>query len=447
MSGSTGATRRGPAQRLGPFRHRVYAAYWLGISVSNLGSWLQTVAGSIFVYQLTGSSFAVGIFNFAGFIPILLFSTIGGQLSDRFDRRDLVQATHLLSLLIAGALAFLTVTGLVTEVTLIGAVFLVNVLWALGKPALVSVVPNIVPREDLQDAVALTSLSFVAGQIAGPAIAALVMATAGPGLAFGINALTYLGPVLAVVLIGRAGMAGRVVERPGAAERDRENRSAAGYIRGHRWVAGVLVGVVVTAAGMDALRTLAPAVVAERLGLEASTAGLLLAVGSLGSALPLLFFVQIRRRGWAEVAAVGGYALEGLGFAAIWLAPDVAIAMLGAGMIGAGFSLSFPTLTAALQAAIPDHLRGRVMAVHQMAHLGSRPLTGLAVGSVAGLMGTGAGILSWLVIGPIGLLATRAAWGSLRAASASSATGSGPADPIRVAAAAAAGEAGDPAAG
>ena len=129
--------------------------------MSNLGTWLQAVAGSIFVYQLTGSSFAVGVFNFAGFVPILLFSVWGGQISDRLDRRGVVIVTHVAAMAIAAVLAGLTLVGVAGEIHLIVTVFLLNTLWAIGKPSLAALIPNIVPREDLQDAVGLNSLQFI----------------------------------------------------------------------------------------------------------------------------------------------------------------------------------------------------------------------------------------------------------------------------------------------
>ena len=97
--------------RLGPFRNPAYRPYWFGVTINNMGTWLQAVAGSVFVYQLTGSSFDVGLANFMGFIPILLFSVHGGRLSDRLDRRRVVLATHLLSAASTGALAIAAFAG------------------------------------------------------------------------------------------------------------------------------------------------------------------------------------------------------------------------------------------------------------------------------------------------------------------------------------------------
>jgi MFS family permease len=399
--------------RLGPFRHPAYSVYWAGGFVSNLGTWLQAVAGSIFVYQLTQSSFAVGVYNFAGFIPILLFSVWGGQISDRFDRRGVVVVTHVISIVAAGVLAILTIGGVTTELQLIVTSFVVNTMWALGKPSYVSLVPNIVPREDLQDAVGLNSLQFIGGQIAGPLIAAAVMAASGAGLAFTINALTYLGPIVAMLYLYRVGLAGL-----GTAAARKERAAAAAvsgatFVRTHLWVPTLLVAIVASAAAMEIQRTLAPALVVEVLGEPESAAGIIVAAQSFGSALALFLFVAIRRRGWSRTAALVAFGFQALGVVTAALAPTLLVACLGVGLIGFGFSLCFPVLTATLQEETPDGLRGRIMSYHQMAHLGNRPFTALFVGSVAAALGTQVGVLSGVLLAPIGFVALRTGWQAL----------------------------------
>jgi hypothetical protein len=405
------------ANRLGPFRHRGYLAYWLGVAVTSLGTWLQAVAGSIYVYQLTGSTFLVGVFNFAGFVPILLFSVWGGQLSDRFDRRRIVWLSHAASMAIAAALAVLVLAGAGGVIALIVAVFLLNVLWALGKPALLALVPNIVPPADVADAVAMTSLGFMSGQIVGPLIAAGAMATGGAGLAFAINALTYGGPIVSMLVLARLGLGARVAApassvtapgtRPGAQV---ASRSIGGFVGRNRWVIGLLAGVVVTSMAMEIQRTLAPGLVFERLGLPESTAGLLVAAQSVGAATSFLLFVQIRKRGWSRLSALAGLLLQAGGVIAVAATSTLVPALIGFGFIGLGFALCFPVLTAALQGGIPDELRGRVMALHQLALLGHRPLTALIVGAIAVGVGLTAGVAVWLLVAPLGLLAIRSAW-------------------------------------
>lgn len=397
------------AGRVGPFRHPAFSIYWGGGFVSNLGTWLQAIAGSVYVYELTGSSFAVGVFNFAGFIPILLFSVWGGQVSDRFDRRSVVVVTHVVSLVVAALLAAVTVLGVATELQLIAATFVLNTLWAIGKPSLVSMIPNLVPREEIQDAVALNQLQFIGGQIVGPTLAALLLATAGPGLAFTTNALTYVGPIVAMAYLVRVGRGG-----PDKAERRRRAEAAAtsavAFVREHVWVPAFLVGIVATAAAMELQRTLAPELVSRILGEDPSSTGLLVAAQAGGSAVALLLFMPIRRRGWSHRAALAGYLFQAAGVVGVAFAPSLVGACLSVSLIGFGFSLCFPVLTAVLQEGSPDRLRGRVMSYHQMAHLGNRPFTALAAGTVAAAFGVQLGMLAGLLLVPVGILALRTAW-------------------------------------
>lgn len=408
-SGPGGAGRSGASGgRFGPFRHRAYLAYWLGVAVSSLGTWLSAVAGSIYVYQLTGSTISVGIFNAASFVPILLFSVWGGQVSDRFDRRRVVLWTHAVSMLIATALAAVTIAGAATELTLIVAMFLLNTLWALGKPSLLALVPNIVPRDDLQDAVALGSLGFMTGQVVGPLIAAGAMAASGAGLAFAINAFTYGAPVVAMVVLGRMGLTGREV--PSGSATSVVARSGATFLRTNLWAAGLLIGVIVTSTAMEIQRTVAPALAAETLGVAESNAALLLFAQSVGSAISFLLFIPIRRGGWSRPAALIGIGLQAVGVIVVAIASVMVIAAAGFFLIGLGFAMCFPVLTAALQEATPDDLRGRMMSYHQLALLGHRPVTALAIGVLAATFGLIVGTLAWLAFVPIGLIAIRAAW-------------------------------------
>jgi MFS family permease len=401
------------SSRLGPFRHAPYAAYWSGGLVSNMGTWLQTVAGSIYIYQLTGSSFAVGLFNFAGFIPILLFSVWGGQLSDRFDRRRLVIVTHLISFVAASVLALVTIAGAVTEPFLIAVTFLLNSMWAIGKPSLSSLIPNIVPREDLQDAVGLNPLQFILGQILGPLVAALIIATAGAGPAFAVNALTYLAPIVAMAYLVRLGLGDPGTEAVRIERAAAARVSGATYLRRHLWVPALFAAVALTAAAMEIQRTLAPALVSEELGQPESAAGVFIAAQGVGSALALLLFVPLRRRSWSRAAAGAGFVVQGAGVVTVAAAPGLVIACLGVGLVGFGFSLCFPVLTAILQDETPDAFRGRIMAYHQIAHLGHRPFTALAVGTIATALGTQAGMLVGLLLVPLGIVALRVAWRAL----------------------------------
>ena len=401
--------------RLGPFRHRPFAIYWAGGLVSNIGSWLQAVAGSIVVYQLTGSALAVGLLNFVGYLPIFLFSIAGGVVSDRFDRRRVVIVTHVLSGVLAAGLAILTFAGIAGEIHLIVVFFALNTIYALAKPSIIAILPGLVPRDEVTDAVGLNTLQFILGQIGGPIVAAVVLATAGAGWAFTINALTFLGPILSMLYLRRRGLGAQV---PAALDRHGNTVpavSAGAFIRQQPWVLAMLAGIVSVSAPLEIIRTLAPAIAVEGLGEPESAAGLIVAAQSVGSALALAAFVPLRRRGWSRRMAALGLILQATGLLGAAFAPILAVALPAVAMIGFGFSLCFPVLTGTLQLEVPDGLRGRIMAFHQTAHLGNRPITALLIGAIATLVGAQLAAIAGAVLAPLGLYATRRAWRLLAA--------------------------------
>lgn len=394
---------------IGPFRHVPFSVYWAGGLLSNMGTWLQALAASIYVYQLTGSALAVGILNFAGYVPILLFSIAGGVLSDRYDRRKVVVGTHVVAGLAAAGLAVAAFAGVASEIHVIAVAFALNTCWAIGKPSMVSILPGLVPKDEVTDAVALNSLQFILGQIAGPIIAFILIATAGPAWAFTVNALTYLGPIVAMAFLTQRGLGARTEP---AAGRDATAADASGlaFVRRNSWVLALLAGIVTCSAPLEVVRTLSPALAVEGLHEPESAAGLIVAAQSVGSALALLVFVPLRRRGWSQPMAAVGLGLQAVGLAVAANAPTLAVAGAGVGFVGFGFSLCFPILTGTLQAEVPDHVRGRVMAFHQMSHLGNRPVTALLVGLIATLLGVHVAVLAGAVLAPIGLFVTRRAW-------------------------------------
>lgn len=407
---SGAAASRGMRSRLGPFRHTTFSVYWTGGFLSNIGTWLQTVAASVFVYQLTGSTLAVGILNFASFLPIFLFSILGGVISDRFDRRVVVIVTHVASGVLSTILAVLAFSGAAAEIHIIVISFALNTSYALAKPALVSILPSLVPREELTEAVGVNTLQFVTGQMIGPVLSAVVIATAGVPWAFAINALSYLAPVLSMVYLARRGLGqGTTAGRRLATD---AKVSAVTYVSEHRWVLALLLGIIATSAPLEVLRTLSPAI-ADGLHEPESAAGFIVAAQSAGSALALLAFIPLRRSGRSNDVARLGLLIQAVGIVGTFVAGDLRVAAVSVGLVGFGFSLCFPVLTSGLQAEVPDAVRGRIMSFHQMAHLGNRPFAALAAGAVAAVVGAQPAVLIGLALTPLGLLATRRAWSAL----------------------------------
>ena len=397
--------------RLGPFGHRAFAIYWAGGMFSNIGTWVQNVAGSVYIYDLTHSAFAVGVLNFATFVPILIFSVTGGIISDRFDRRAIVIALQSVSLLIASALAIAVATGTATEVHVIVTAFLLQTSWSIAKPSMIAILPALVPRPLLAEAVGLNTLQFIGGQIAGPVLTTLVLASAGYAWAFGINAATFVGPIIAMAYLYHRDL-GRGVAR-GAARAEAAGLSIGSYIRAQPWVVSALLAVISTSAMLEVVRTTAPAFVVQRLGLPSTDTGLLIAALSTGSALGLLAFIPLRRWDISRTLPFIGLSVQGVGLAITSVATTLPVAAVSVAAIGLGFSFCFPIVTGTLQTEVPDAIRGRLMSIHQMAHLGNRPFAALAAGAIAASFSLTASSLAGLALVPLGLFSVRALWRGL----------------------------------
>lgn len=401
---------RGRRSRLGIFGQAPFAVYWTGGFVSNVGTWLQTVAASIFVYQMTQDVLMVGVLNFASFLPIILFSVYGGGLADRLDRRRIVISTNIASGLIALGLGILTLAGHASPVPVIVTGFLLNTVYAITKPSVVSLLSAVVDREDLSEAVSLNTLQFTVGQLLGPLIATLLMATAGAAIAFLLNAVTFLGPILSMLYLVRKGIGAPTPRaQPSASTGPPASESVFRYIRERPWIGAMLLGVVISSSLTEVMRTLSPALVVEQLHLPEHDAGIMVAAQSLGSALGVLAFVPLQRRGLAPPVALVALGVQAMGLFLAMVASTLLAGVVGGVLVGFGFSLCFPYLTSALQLGVPDERRGRVMAVHQIAHIGNRPFTALAVGILAASFGLSAALLVAIAVTPLGLLCVRRA--------------------------------------
>jgi len=394
------------AKRLGMLAQRDFAIYWSGGLFSNIGTWLQTIAAAVLMLNLTGSPLMVGLLGTASFLPILLFTVFAGAASDRFDRQRIVIVTHLVAMAITAALALAALAGSIDPWLLLVVGFLTNASYSFAKPALNALLPALVPRERLAEAAAVNVLQFTLGQTFGSLIAAVVLLVSTPGVAFLINALTYLGPVVSMLLIHP-----RPFEGPRTAVG--ANRGLTGglrFLRATPALLGALAAVAASSGMLEATRTLSPVLVTQVLGAEESATGLMIAAASLGSAVAILTIPRLLHVVSIGRVAAFGFVVAAVGIVLQGVATGLAVALLGACLVGVGFSFGFTQMTALLQLGAPDELRGRVMAVHTLATLGSRPVWAFVVGSAATIAGGRVAILLFAILAPVGLIgAARAA--------------------------------------
>src|ERR1039457_7315077 len=182
-------------------RHRNFQLFFAGQMISLIGTWMQIVAQSWLVYRITGSTLLLGTVGFASQIPVFLIAPIGGIVADRLNRRRIVIATQTASMLLAGVLAALTISGRVHVWQIMALAAGLGVVNAFDIPARQSFLIDMVGREDLLNAIALNSSMFNGARIIGPAIAGILVASIGEGWCFFANAVSYIAVIVGLLLM------------------------------------------------------------------------------------------------------------------------------------------------------------------------------------------------------------------------------------------------------
>jgi MFS family permease len=385
---------RAAALDLGPLRaHRDFRPLFIGQLVSFFGSTLTSVALVYQVYTLTRSPLAVGLFGAVQFVPLLLLATVGGALADALDRRRMVQLTELSLAILSAALminALLPAPSL-WLLYLVGA--LAAGLDAFQRPALTALVPRLVEREELVGAIALTKLRQSLGQIVGPALAGLLIASVGLPSAYGIDVATFVASLLALRLM-------HAVPPPPGAERPSLARVREGlrYVRGQPVLLGTyLVDLVATFFGWPTAVFPALAVLYTRphgVLAAATVLGLLYAAPAVGALLASAssgWARRVHRRGRGIIAAVltWGLAITGVG-----LAPSLPLAFAFLVLVG-GANLISGVFRGALSNEItPDALRGRLAGIELICYTSGPVLGDVGTGAVATLFTPNIAVLS-----------------------------------------------------
>jgi MFS family permease len=342
---------------------------------------MQSLAQAWLVYRLTGSPFLLGLVEFAGRAPILL-SLAGGLLADRWSRHRVILATQVLSLLQAGTLAILTLSGHITIEWILGLSLFLGIVNAVDIPVRQSLVGNLVPRADLPSAIGLSSSAFNAARIIGPSLAGILVVTLGEGPCFLINALSYL------IVIGCL-LAMRLQKTAQTAPKSAIGFLAEGlrYARHTPHVRALLALITVLSLAAVPHSTLLPVFAGEILKAGANGLGLLMAATGAGA---LAGAFQIARR--STVRGLGSYIakaviLYGVGLLALAFSTTLWISIPALIAIGFGMITSLTGTNTLLQSLAPDNLRGRVMSLYATVALGFATFGSLLAGSGATYLG------------------------------------------------------------
>jgi MFS family permease len=364
-------------------RHRNYRLFISGQLISLIGTWMQSVAESWLVYRLTGSAVLLGVVGFANRIPVLLFSTVGGAVADRYNRHHIVIATQVASMCLAGLLAFLTLSGTVQVWHLMAIATGLGLVNAIDIPTRQSFVVQLVAREDLPNAIALNSTIFNGARVVGPAIAGVLVATVGEGWCFFANAVSYVAVILGLLYI-----------RVSPAKRTQQPRSALAHVaEGFRFVSGsppirallLLLGLV-SLMGTP-YSVLMPIIADQRLHAGARGMGILMGAAGVGA---LIGALRLARRttlqGYGRSVAVAAIGL-GISLVAFSTARQLWLAVALLVPVGYAMMTQMAATNTLIQSMVPDALRGRVMAMYSMMFMGMAPVGALLAGALAERLG------------------------------------------------------------
>ena len=374
--------------RLQPILHRALTAFtyrdfrilWLGAFTSTVGTWMQRVAQSWLIFELTQSSFYLGLDDFLGQLPILLLTLIGGVIADRHDRRQLLLGSQYVQMATAFTLAALVYWQQITVWHILALSFVAGIAQAFGGPAYQSLVPSLVSRQDLPNAIALNSIQFNLARVFGPLLAGVTLATFGTALCFGLNGLSFLVVIVALLSLS--------VKHIPPAERKpmlQELRGGLSYVRHQPAILALTVLAFLTTFLGLPLLTFLPIFAREIFGGDVGRYSALMAYSGMGAvigALVVAWLGRFARMGltlllvqFAFGMLVTAFALSRIG----WLS-NLLLFLDGAALI-----VVFSLTASLVQLLVPDHLRGRVMSIYMVAFRGGMPLGSLWGGYAATL--------------------------------------------------------------
>lgn len=370
------------ATTLRALRHRNFQLFFSGQMISLTGTWMQTVAQAWLVYSMTKSALLLGSVGFASQIPVFLIAPFGGITADRMNRQRLVIATQISSMILAGILAWLTLSGRVHVWHIFVLAALLGVVNAFDIPSRQAFLIDMVGKEDLMNAIALNSSMFNGARVIGPAVAGILVARIGEGWCFAANSISYIAVITGLLLM-----------KVHCVPRASKLSPMADIIEGFRWVnqtriirALLLLIGLVSLVGMP-YTVLMPVFADKILHGGARGLGILMGatgVGALFGALTLAAKTGIKGLGrWVALTCASfGISLFLFSFShSFWLSAAL--------LLPAGYSmmLQMACSNTLIQTMVPDQLRGRVMSVYSMMFMGMAPFGAFFGGALAHRVG------------------------------------------------------------
>jgi MFS family permease len=361
-----------------PLRNRVYRNLFIAQFVSNIGTWMQGVAAQWFLVERHSSAAIVALVQTASLGPTLLLGLFAGVLADLFDRRRLLMFLQSYAVLVTLALAVLTYLGSLTPTSLLMFTVAIGCASALTAPAWQAIQPEVVPREQIPAAASLASVSVNVARAIGPAIGGVVVALAGPGAVFGINAISFAG-----IMVALAGW-----KRPRQIAPIEREHLGQGIISGLQYAANgpifrrILLRAALFVFPASALLALLPVAAAHSWHLGASGYGVALGAIGFGAVLAVPLAGRLRQRlspNALLAACAAAYGLAPLAVARLPFAAATPILVLS----GAAWLITLTALNAAAQLHLPQWVRARGLSMYLLVFTGSQALGAYVWGVVA----------------------------------------------------------------
>jgi predicted MFS family arabinose efflux permease len=375
------------------FSYRDFRLMWFGACISSVGTWMQIVAQSWLIYRLSHSPFLLALDQFLGGIPIFLFSLIGGVVADRVERRRILLGSQYVQLASSGLLAILVATGAVHIWHILCLSFVSGLAQAFGGPAYQALIPTLVDREDMPNAIALNSIQFNMAVTIGPALAGQALARVGETWCFGLNAASFIAPIIALLLIST-----RFVPKASKESVFTSLKLGIKFVRQQEAMTALIVlAFCMTALSMP-LRTYIPVFVSDIFHAGPRIYGNLLSLMGVGSICGSLAIASLGNASGKGRRAL--IMLLCLGATISGFAISKSLPVSCAVLVLFGFSLMavFASVSSLVQLITTDEMRGRVMSVYNCAFRGGMPLGNLLSGWIvpiftAPLVLAGSGLL------------------------------------------------------
>lgn len=366
------------ARTFRPFEHRDFRLMWTGAFTSTTGTWMQQVALSWLVLDLTNSAFYLGLVAFLADLPIILFSLVGGVVADRADRRKLLLGSQYTQMISAFALTALVALGSVNIWHILALVFISGVGQAFGGPAYQALIPGLVGREEVPNAIALNSIQFNLARMVGPLIAGGVMAAGGMVLCFGLNGLSFFAVVVSLYMI-------KSTFTPKKTQETVYEGLKQGFVyvksRGALWQLSIL-GFISTFCAIP-IMTLLPVFARQVFHLDATGFSYLVATSGAGAITGAILYAGLphdQRQVGLTLKVQGSLAIL-LGVFA--LSRNLTLSYFVLFLTGLSIIILFASITSLVQLGTAEEMRGRTMSIFMLAFRGGMPLGGLAIGALA----------------------------------------------------------------